>query len=330
MIKNHPRIQNKLRYELGNEVIASLEDPLVTDVVLNEDTKLWAESLGIMKYIGKMPTERAHNLLRTVASILGTSITQQSPNVGGEIYLLLKDKYQLLRFQGVIPPLVSSPIFGIRKPAHRIFSLDEYREQRVITERQQRYLKKAVSNRANILIAGGTGTGKTTLINAMLDEIAKQFCNERIAILEDTIELQCNIANKIQLHTSDQRSMDDLLYYCLRLRPDRIVIGEVRRSKETQAYIRALNTGHQGGIASVHSNDARCGLLRIEQLIQETGMAAIPEAIIQAINVVIFIERSTKSPVGRQVKEILEVKGYNFVTRQYITYSVSEKPEDDE
>jgi len=318
-MQSHERLQSKLRFAIGEKILNALNDPNVIEVMLNEDGRVWIDTFDGMQCYCEMVQKDADSMIRTVASISETVVNRDHPDISVEIHIQLEKnnkEQKLFRFQGLIPPLVPSPIFAIRKPASRVFTLQDYEKQGILTSHQKAYLEKAIFSRRNILVVGGTGSGKTTLCNALLDEVSKKFPEDRIIIIEDTIELQCNVENKVQLRTSENREMNDLVRYCMRLRPDRIVVGEVR-GKEAHSLIKAWNTGHPGGISTVHANDAMRGLVRIEQLVQEANVKPVPAAIAEAINVVIFVTRASGTQGGRVVKEILEINGYDKVKEKY-------------
>ena len=176
-----------------------------------------------------------------------------------------------------MPPIVYAPAFSIRKPAVAVFSLDDYVTAGVITMHQAAILRAAIAERKNILVAGGTSTGKTTLANALLAEVAKS--NDRVVLIEDTRELQCAAPNLVALRTKDGvASLSELVRSSLRLRPDRIPIGEVRGS-EALDLLKAWGTGHPGGIGTIHAGSALGTLRRLEQLIQE-AVVTVPRALI--------------------------------------------------
>jgi type IV secretion system protein VirB11 len=203
----------------------------------------------------------------------------------------------------MLPPLVANPTFTIRKKALKIFSLEDYVAQGVMTKYQALFIKKAVHSKKNILIAGGTGSGKTTLANAILAVVAQS--EDRIVIIEDTEELQCQASDAVKLRTKEGlASMTDLLKATMRLRPDRIVIGEVR-GPEALDLLQAWNTGHPGGCATVHADSAPKALVRLEQLVLESGVRPSKELIGDAVNVIVFIE---KTPTGRTIKELVQVE----------------------
>ncbi len=172
-------------------------------------------------------------------------------------------------------------------------------------------LRKAIDERRNIVIAGGTGSGKTTLAAALINEmVARSDPNERYVIIEDTLEIQCRARNLVQLHTADSADMTRLVRTTMRLRPDRIIIGEVRGG-EALALLKAWNTGHPGGVTTAHSNGAAAALTRLSSLVQEAGVPPQPELIAETINLLVFIVRT---PKGRRVKEVVRVEGYEART----------------
>jgi type IV secretion system protein VirB11 len=299
------RVREKLLRELGPNIREALADPLVIEVVLNPDGKLWVERLGEeMQVVGAMASSNAESLMATIASSLSTTITRERPVLEGEL------PTDGSRFEGMIPPVVVRPSFAIRKKASRVFSLAEYVRKGIMTEAQRLGIVEAVKSRRNILVVGGTGTGKTTLLNAIILVISEVSPEHRVVIIEDTVELQCSSKNVVQLRTSDTVTMQGLLRVTMRLRPDRILVGEVRGA-EALALLKAWNTGHPGGLATVHANDASSGLLRIKQLIEEglQGGKADPEVIAEAVGLVVVIQKTSVAP-GRRVSEMVRVEGY--------------------
>ena len=299
------RVREKLLRELGPNIREALADPLVIEVVLNPDGKLWVERLGEeMQVVGAMASSNAESLMATIASSLSTTITRERPVLEGEL------PTDGSRFEGMIPPVVVRPSFAIRKKASRVFSLAEYVRKGIMTEAQRLGIVDAVKSRRNILVVGGTGTGKTTLLNAIILVISEVSPEHRVVIIEDTVELQCSSKNVVQLRTSDTVTMQGLLRVTMRLRPDRILVGEVRGA-EALALLKAWNTGHPGGLATVHANDASAGLLRIKQLIEEglQGGKADPEVIAEAVGLVVVIQKTSVAP-GRRISEMVRVEGY--------------------
>lgn len=296
------RSDDALRRALGADILAALADEQVVEVMLNPSGDLWTDShVDGMQCIGRIDSVRAMSIVATVAAMLGATVTPDKPILECELPL------DGSRFEALIPPVVPAPTFALRKKAKLIFSLADYVRKGVMTELQSSVIKTAVANRKNILIAGGTGTGKTTLANAVLNEISSISPDHRVVVIEDVLELQCSVKNTVFLRTSENIDQVSLLRATLRLRPDRIVVGEVR-DKSALALLKAWNTGHPGGIGTVHANSTGAALVRIGQLIQEAGVPAAPELISEAVNLVISIRRTS---VGRTIDEIAEVSNWS-------------------
>ena len=299
---------DKLRREMGQEIRKAMDDPLVVEVMLNPDGLVWTDKMGIgMEYLCRMKEVDALQMLGTIAHILGTVINYHHPKVEGEL------PGDGSRVEGVIPPIVQHPMFNIRKKASSVYPLEAYIAEGRMTEEDMRLLREAIFARKNILVVGGTGTGKTTFVNAILNEMKLLTPGHRILILEDTVELQCTMANHASMRTSSDVSMQELLKITMRQRPDRIIIGEVR-GKEALDMLKAWNTGHPGGVCTVHANDARAGLLRIEQLISEVSETPMRDLVAEAIDVVVFLVRDPK--IGPKLSELISVEG--VVDGQYV------------
>ena len=303
------RISEKLRRELGPVICGLLGDPTVIEIMLNPDGQLWVEKLGQpMEHIGAMAAAQAESLMSTVASTLRTQITAANPIIECELPL------DGSRFEALIPPVVSGPTFTIRKKAVQIFTLADYVAAGIMTAIHSDAIEAAVRERRNILVVGGTGSGKTTLTNAIIDCIARSCPQHRLAIIEDTGELQCNAANVVTLRAVDHVDMTRLLKATLRLRPDRILVGEVRDGAAL-ALLKAWNTGHPGGAATLHANSAPAGLIRMEQLVAEATQAPMRALIAEAIDVIVSIEKTGGS---RRIKEVIRVEGLDgdrYITR---------------
>jgi type IV secretion system protein VirB11 len=206
------------------------------------------------------------------------------------------------RFEGVMPPVAPAPCFAVRKPADVLYRLSDYVAGRIMSVQQAQVLATAVRERQNILVVGGTSSGKTTLVNALLAEIAD--LDERVVILEDTRELRCAAADCVALRTKPGvATLADLVRSTLRLRPDRIIVGEVR-GPEALDMLKAWNTGHPGGITTVHANSGPAGLCRLEQLVQEAVVTVPRNLIVEAIDIVVFLGGRGAS---RRVETLLEV-----------------------
>ena len=298
----HARQSEALRRAMGAEILEPLHDPQVVEVMLNPDGTLWVDRLGAsMQCTGTIDPVRALTIVNTVAAMLETVLTPERPILECELPL------DGSRFEALIPPLVERASFALRKKAMLVFTLDDYVARGIMTDEQRRAIESAVAGRRNVLVCGGTGTGKTTLANAILDCVAKVDTEHRIVVIEDTRELQVNAKNVVFLRTSDNTDMTRLLRATMRLRPDRIVVGEVRDGSAL-ALLKAWNTGHPGGVGTVHANDASAALIRVGQLIQEAGVPPNPELIAEAVNVVVSIKRTA---TGRTVEEVAMVHGWS-------------------
>lgn len=293
----------KLKRDLGPTFLTAFNDSTTLEIVLNPDGRLWQECLGQkMREIGTLSKERAEAVLKTIAACLNTTITREKPTIEGEFPL------DGSRFAGQIPPVVQAPTFALRKKAISLFTLDQYFSSGIMNERQLQIIKQAISDHRNIVVMGGTGSGKTTLTNALIAEIVQQFPHERIVIIEDTGEIQCSAVNSVVYHTTTQVDMTALLKTTLRMRPDRILIGEVRGA-EALDLLDAWNTGHEGGIVTLHANDSEAGLTRLHSLVSRNPHAPekIEPLIGEAVHLIVNI---AKTETGRTIREILEVSGY--------------------
>jgi len=291
-----------LRSAMGPVIAGALADPEIVEILLNPDGSLWFDRLGAGRAPSglTLPAAAAERIIRLVASHVHQEVHAGAPIVSAE----LPETGE--RFEGVLPPVVRAPAFAIRKRAAGVIPLSRYVTEGILTETQAEFLRGAVWSRANIVIAGGTSTGKTTLANALLQEVAST--GDRVILLEDTVELQCLADDHVPLRTRPGVvSMAELVRSTLRLRPDRIVVGEVRGS-EALDLLKSWGTGHPGGIATLHAGSARGALTRLEQLIQES-VITVPRALIaEAVDVVVFIAGRGRS---RRVEDIVRVIGLN-------------------
>ncbi len=297
------RAKRKLERDMGPLLMAALNDPRTVEIMLNADGRLWQERLGErMKCIGTLRVAQAEAIIKTIAGYHGKEVTRGKPILEGELPL------DGSRFAGQLPPIVPSPTFAIRKKAIAIFTLDQYVAAGIMSAAHCDAIKAALATHRNILITGGTGSGKTTLANAVINEMVVFDPSERVFIIEDTGEIQCAAENYVQYHTSMDVSMTALLRATLRMRPDRILVGEVR-GPEALDLLDAWNTGHEGGVATLHANNPAAGLVRLKSLItrNESAPADIEPLIGEVVHVVVHIARTLE---GRHIQEILEVSGY--------------------
>ncbi|GGC94109.1 P-type conjugative transfer ATPase TrbB [Chelatococcus reniformis] len=294
------RSARMLRTALGPAIADFLEDPQVVEVMLNPDGRLWVDRLseGLADTGEWLPPADGERIIRLVAHHVGAEVHTGSPRISAELPGTGE------RFEGLLPPIVAAPAFAIRKPALSVYTLEDYVVAGIMSAAQAEALQAAVAERQNILVAGGTSTGKTTLTNALLAEVAKT--SDRVVLIEDTRELQCRSANLVAMRTKDGvASLSDLVRSSLRLRPDRIPIGEVRGA-EALDLLKAWSTGHPGGIGTIHAGSAVGALRRLEQLIQE-AVVTVPRALIGETIDVIAVLAGRGS--ARRLIELASVEG---------------------
>jgi type IV secretion system protein TrbB len=304
---DHPIIAERrleaLRHALGPTALAALIDPDVVEILANPDGQLILDNIGG----GRVATgetlspEARDRVIRLIADYVGEPVLPEDPRLSG----VLPETGE--RFQGVLPPVSRAPAFSIRKRPARIFTLADYQEQGIVTAEQRDLIETAATERKNILISGGTSSGKTTLANAILALPA--FCETRTILIEDTPELQCSAWDQVALltrRTPKLIGVVDLVRDSLRLRPDRIVVGEMRDGAAALETLEAWNTGHPGGLSTIHANSAADALLRLEDLTSEVAAIIPRRAIGQAIDLVIHIVRTRE---GRHVEGLIEISG---------------------
>jgi type IV secretion system protein VirB11 len=268
--------------------------------MLNPDGRLWIDRLstGLADTGRSLCPSDGERIIRLVAHHVGAEVHADRPCVSAE----LPETGE--RFEGLLPPVVAAPAFAIRKPAIAVFTLKDYVAAGIMTDAQAAALRTAVAQRSNILVAGGTSTGKTTLTNALLAEVAGE--GGRVVLIEDTRELQCLAPNLVALRTKDGvASLSELVRRALRLRPDRIPIGEVRGA-EALDLLKAWGTGHPGGIGTIHAGSVLGALRRLEQLIQE-AVVTVPRALIaETIDVIAVL---AGRGADRRLAELAQVRG---------------------
>jgi len=296
------RFLRMLRSAFGLTIGTLLAEEGVVELMLNPDGRIWVDRLssGMSDTGATLTTEDGERIIRMVAHHVGAEVHEQSPRVSAELPISGE------RFEGLLPPIVSGPAFSIRKPASLIFTLDDYVAAGIMTDCQSKMLKLAVLNRLNIIVAGPTSSGKTTLANALLAEVARS--GDRIVLIEDTRELQCNTPNLVALRSQvGVASLSELVRSALRLRPDRIPIGEVRGA-EALDLLKAWGTGHPGGIGTLHAGSGLGALLRLEQLVQE-AVLTVPRALIaETIDLIVVLQGRGKD---RRISEMVRVGPLN-------------------
>jgi len=291
-----------LRTAMGSLVAAALDDPDVVEVLLNPDGTLWIDRLssGRAPMGASLSAADGERIIRLVAAHVRAEVHAGKPLLSAE----LPETGE--RFEGVLPPAAPGPAFALRKRAVGVIGLDRYIADGILGVEQAAFLRQAVRERQNLLIAGGTSSGKTTLANALLAEIAAT--GDRVLVLEDTVELQCAARDHVPLRTLPGAvSMTELVRATMRLRPDRVIVGEVRGG-EALDLVKVWGTGHPGGIATVHAGSAHGALLRLEQLILEVAVHPPRALIAEAVNIVVFIAGRGRA---RRIQNIVRVVGFD-------------------
>lgn len=284
-------------------IVDFLDDDNIVEIMLNPDGAVWVEESGRGMYRTSVVMDRdsAERLIRLAAAAMNFEINERRPFLSATL------PGWKARLQASVPPIVSSPVFALRKPPSTVFTLQDYVERRVMTPAQASLLEQAVRRKRNIVIGGGTGSGKTTLGNALLQVVADT--DDRVYLVEDSTELQCRAENMVQvlvqppIYTHQQAIMD-----AMRFRPDRIIVGEVRDGAALE-LLKAWNTGHPGGIATIHANHAAAILDRFVQLCEEIVHAAPKYLIAEAVDICVHIQRDHHHPAGRVVSDICMVSG---------------------
>lgn len=295
------RRRSALERALGQGVADALEADDVVEALINEDGAVWIDCVGrgLERTKHTLSAHDREAAIRLIAHEAGLSIGEDRPQLAA----ILPES--AARVQALLPPLTRAPVLAIRKRPRLIYRLDDYVQGGITTRAAADRLAKAVADKQNIVVAGGTGSGKTTLLNALLAEPA--FTQSRVVILEDTAELQCASSNAVQLLTKASApaiGMRELVQMTLRLRPDRIVVGEVRDGAALEV-LKAWNTGHPGGLLTLHANSAPDALARLEDLCMEARAERPTRLIEAAVDVVVFIARAER---GRAITEIIDLK----------------------
>lgn len=293
-------------------IILYMQDPEVFEVYVNPDGKIWLDTFSEGRVdTGKtMSADTAKQIIYNVAALDDQVVDTKVPIVSAEIPDT--PDFDSARFQGVLPHIVVAPTINIRKHPKKIFTLDDYVKQKTITKEQKKTIIKAIHNKKNIIAAGGTKSGKTTLLNALLHEISK--LNDRVIMIEDTPELRCTTKDYVSMIASDGVTMDDCLRSVLRQTPDRIIVGEVRGG-EALTLLDAWSTGHSGGCSTVHSNSAPDTMMRLENMISRVSLNPQQITIAHAVDIIIYLKYTG---TNRKIEQIISLEDYDSVGKKYI------------
>ena len=315
------RLLQSLKYNCGELVMNALHDDCCIEIMLNPDGKLWIERYGEdQTCIGEIPQEQGKLILSLVASALDITVSDKHPVVEGAFPL------DGSRFEGTYPPIVSAPSFSLRKKAKCIFTLEEYVRSGVITEEVLSLIQAALRERKNIMVVGGTSSGKTTFVNAIINELHRLCPQDRLLILEDTPEIQSKSPNTVFFLTSELAgiTMRSLTKICMRYAPKRILVGEVRDAAALE-LLKLWNTGHPGGIGTFHADGAEEALERLEELVEEAGNGDKRKLIGRAVDLIIFMEKRADNT--RKLAKIMRVFQFNTQNDDYDTAVIYQREE---
>lgn len=314
-----------VRY-LGETIVAGFDDDDVTEIYVNpQDSRVRFDT----RNRGKVDTgeqigaQRIEQFLNAVADLHGVTLDGESPSIQAELPV---ERFRGARLQGFRPPMTAGASFVVRKPPSIVYSLNEYVEKSILPQKGREILRQAVLEHWNILVAGGTGSGKTTFTNALLKEITDLCPTERVVILEDTVELQCEAKDHLALRTTPNVTLAQLVRHTLRAYPDRIVVGEVR-GPEALDLLDAWSTGHPGGLGTFHAQDAPSALLRLDRLCQRANVPSQVELIAEAVDLIVIMEGGHRS---RRIKDLVRVQGLSrdgmFELRSLLAAAVNVPP----
>jgi type IV secretion system protein VirB11 len=296
------RLLEKLSREVSGAIQLALDEKSVIEVVCNSDGSVWklSQSSG-WNEIDKISPAKADSILSTVAALTDNIINNDNPQI--QCVFPLDGS----RLQGLLPPAVTAPVFDIRKHSQHIYSIEEYIAAGIMTSAQAEIIKEAVISRKNILISGGTCSGKTTLTKTIIDLAAKLGAQgERFVIIEDTRELYCTAKNSVSIHAYTRDMLSKFTQSAMRLRPDRVILGEVR-GREAYDLMYLLNSGHPGSFTTIHANDARMALHKFLMLARESGEDVHPQRVVECFDIVVSISRTDSK---LRISEIVEVQDY--------------------
>ncbi len=307
------RLMDNLRHVCGPLIMAALEDPQVVEIMLNPDGHLWIERYGKdHENIGEIPKHQAESIMYLVASGLNIEVGPRQPVIEGVFPL------DGSRFEGFFPPLSPAPGFALRKRASKKMPLSDYAASGSIRPEGVGLIEAAVAARHNIIVVGGTSSGKTTFVNAVIDAMTRLTPADRLVILEDTTELQSSSANTVSLQTSHMAGIDmrSLAKITMRLAPKRILVGEVRDFAALE-MLKVWDTGHPGGVSTFHADSAVESLQRLESLVEEAGLGPKRDLIGRAVDMVVYMTKTKQNT--RVVDSIVRVNRYNPLEAAYET-----------
>ena len=306
-------VESKILSYFSTTIQKALKRNDLTDLFINEEG-VFLKTLSEQSFLENV-SGSYRVVINEIANYCGTVINADNP--------ILECFFAGFRITATIPPITQRSTLSIRKPHSNIIELEEYVKNYQLSHSHFDYLSESIINRKNILVVGGTGSGKTTFANSLLDLMSKITPkSQRIVILEDIDELRCSMPNRVKFLTSKNVNMNRLLMVAMRSNPERILVGEVR-DKSALDLLKAWNTGSPGGIATIHGNGCEEGLSRVIDLAMEAGVPAPFSLVRHTVDVLVFLKTErTEKGFKRSIDTVAEVKGFNRNTEQFLLNNI--------
>lgn len=297
----------------GSEILGYMNKKGVIEISLEQDGFIWVEEFGQPERINtgiKLSPIDSTRIIQLVSKFNGHTITREHPKIDGVTP-------NGMRFSALMYDCVQyKNVFSIRKPSGIVIPLSQYVDRGVMTKEQVDFISKQIINKKNIIFSGGTSSGKTTSINSFMTVLKN--VGDKVISIEDTPELM--ISSKIWTRLISNRYIKpiELLQQCMRLSPDRMMIGEIRTGEVTLEFLKAMNSGHNGGLTSIHANDLYSTILKLEQYLSEVLTGEYWRLITTAVDMIINVGINPVTHERPMVKGIGVLKGYNQKTGEYI------------
>ena len=291
-------------------ILPYIDDPKVTDIAIGHNGELIIEGIGMDKCFTGIIFDDATTtrIIRASAAVMGINIDEKNPIAEGSIKL---SKHKI-RFEGILPPRsAASPMIFIRRPSSEIFSLENYLETQRISKEQYDLLIKHIKNRSNIVLSGATGSGKTTMLNAILFKMVEFTPDDRFYIVEDAGEIQCNAKDIVPIWAEGEDTVK-AVRIALRCHVNRIIFGELRYGSTTNELLKAWNTGHRGGLTTVHSDSALLAIEKIRTYLREVIVGELPD-VAQSVQLVIHMIPTKNGPIVNEIIETHQASTSSFI-----------------
>lgn len=290
-----------IKISLGRDLVKLLESEGWTDIMVNEDATVWIDRKGGMEKVPCYTTEQGlQGAALSLASYSNHSINEHEPSYTAVIPVMG------LRVIFQIPPIVKRTTATFRKPSKFVRTGEQMIASGTVGREQMDFLSDAVRKSRNVIMAGSTGSGKTTMVNTLLSYIPDY---QRPYIIEDIEELVCNVPNKGHVLINPYYTYTQAVRDALRSRPDRIIVGECLEGDQTLQMLKAWNTGHPGGMSTIHAKSARDAIVRLDQLCTEVSASSQREMIEDAIDIIAFMERTRAG--DRKLTEVIDLRDHS-------------------